>query len=503
MATNIPRTLKSAQQLLRQGQIRVSDIIDQAYSNIQSKSHLNAFVNVQDKQKHAQQIEESQKRYSEGKQLSDIDGLPIAIKHTFIFQGFTPNIDATVIRKLKQNGAIIVGKTNMDEFGMGSLGMYGYNDKKITRNPIDEEYIAGGSSSGSAVATKSGYSLGTDTGGSVSYPAHCCGLYSMKPSYGRLSRFGQILYSSSNDVIGPMTNSSDDLESLFDIMQGEDSNDSNCINFSNISKIRHQDRLTKNPENISLQNLRVGIVQEFDIAELDNRNRTIQDNLKSILKDQGAQLINVQIPLIKYALPFYFTLVPAEASSNLSRYDGIKYGYQIPIGSQANTSAKQDLFDYIERVRSEAFGINVKRRVLLGNFLLSSRFEDYNEKVIESQRVRRLLIQQYCKVMEENQLDIIISPVSIGIEPPKINDILNDNKGAQKNPVFEYKMDYFTALPNCLGIPAITMPVQECKTYKFPSSFMIQGYFGEDYHLLKIAKELDSLLRINKLNVEI
>ena len=162
---------------------------------------------------------------------------------------------------------------------------------------------------------------------------------------------------------------------------------------------------------------------------------------------------------------------------------------------------KQELFDYIERVKSEAFGINVKRRVILGNFLLSSRFEDFNEKVIEAQKIRRLLIDQYCKVFEEKNLDFIISPVAIGELPPKINDIINQKE--KKNPVYEYKMDYYTALPNCTGTPAITIPVTESNSQygEFPSSFKIQGYFGEDYHLLKIAQEIESALTKEKMNV--
>ena len=201
----------------------------------------------------------------------------------------------------------------------------------------------------------------------------------------------------------------------------------------------------------------------------------MQEELARILADRGAQLIPVSMPLVMYALPFYFTLVPSEASSNLSRYDGLKYGYQLDFTNLqkegGDSKKKQELFDYIERIKSEAFGINVKRRVILGNFLLSSRFEDFNEKVIEAQKIRRLIIDEYCKVFEGNKLDLILSPVALG-EAPKIEDVLNQTE--KKNPVYEYKMDYYTAFPNCTGTPAITMPVQERGSKaEFPTSFKL------------------------------
>ena len=179
-------------------------------------------------------------------------------------------------------------------------------------------------------------------------------------------------------------------------MEGEDVNDSNCINFKGISKIRDSSRLSPSDASTSLKGLKVGIVKEFDIEELDPRNREMQEELGKLFSDRGAQLVPVSMPLVMYALPFYFTLVPSEASSNLSRYDGLKYGYQLDFTnlqkSGGDPKKKQELFDYIERIKSEAFGINVKRRVILGNFLLSSRFEDFNEKVIEAQKIRRLII---------------------------------------------------------------------------------------------------------------
>ncbi|TNV79929.1 hypothetical protein FGO68_gene2537 [Halteria grandinella] len=517
---SLPITLTQAHTFAKEGSIKIQSLVEKSLHQIQSRENLNSFVNVRSQEELYREAEQSQERYDSGKPLSSIDGLPIAIKDNIfvkdmectassnILKGFRAPIDATVIKRLKAKGALIVGKTNMDEFGMGSLGMYGYDEKKIIKNPINEEYFAGGSSAGSAAAVRAEQalaSLGTDTGGSVSYPAHCCGLYSLKPSYGRLSRFGQILYSSSNDVIGPMARTTDDLHSLFSIMEGEDVNDSNCINFQTISKIRNKERLSESRVEGSLKGVRVGIVQEFDIEELDGRNRNMQEELKKLLKDRGAELVDVSLPLVKYALPFYFTLVPSEASSNLSRYDGLKYGHQFDFNasqSSAQGKTKTELFDYIERVRSEAFGINVKRRVILGNFLLSSRFEDFNEKVIDAQKIRRLIIEEYCSVFEKGNIDMIISPVVIGERPPKISDVIGQSE--KKNPVYEYKMDYYTAYPNATGTPAITIPVQEAdqRYGEFPTSFKIQGCFGEDYHLLRIAKQIEKALKEAKMNFQ-
>ena len=221
-------------------------------------------------------------------------------------------------------------------------------------------------------------------------------------------------------------------------------------------------------------------MDEFNIEELDERNRTIQREFLLALKDQGAVLKRVSVPLVKYMLPLYYSLIPSEAATNLSRYDGIKYGHQ------PDFLPNEDLMEYVERVRSETFGPNVKRRVVLGNFLLSSKFESFNEKVRRAQKIRRLLITQWCTMMECNDIDIVVSPTTIGEEPPLIRDL----QTAKPDPVKEFKMDYFTAFPNTLGIPSVTLPVHQ-DSYKMPSSVKLHSYFGEDYHLLRAAKQIE------------
>ena len=287
-----------------------------------------------------------------------------------------------------------------------------------------------------------------------------------------------------------------------DIIQGPDQHDSNCVDFRNIGKIRYLDRLVNRDLEAPgiLDGLRVGVLDEFNIDELDDRNREIQRMFIQMLKDRGAIIKRISVPLMKYCLPFYFTVVPSEAATNLSRFDGLKYGHQ------PDFLEGEDLMEYIERVRSDTLGLNVKRRVVLGKFLLSSKFEKYNDKVKTAQKVRSLFISQWCEQMEKNDIDVVISPTAIGEEPPLISNFTNKPAGSKTlNPVYEFKSDYYTAFPNSLGIPSITLPIQETwgkdpktgertSAYKFPSSVKICTYFGEDYHLLRIARQMEIMI---------
>lgn len=218
-----------------------------------------------------------------------------------------------------------------------------------------------------------------------------------------------------------------------------------------------------------------------------------------MLIDRGAVIKRISVPIMKYCLPFYFTLIPSEAATNLSRFDGLKYGHQ------PDFLKNEDLIEYIERVRTTTFGLNVKRRVVLGNFLLSSKFEQFNEKVRTAQKVRRMFITQWCEQMEKNDIDVVISPTAIEEEPPIIADFYKPKESKTANPVYEFKMDYFTAFPNSLGIPSMTLPIQETwgkdpktgervSAYKFPSSVKICTYYGEDYHLLRIARQMEIMI---------
>jgi aspartyl-tRNA(Asn)/glutamyl-tRNA(Gln) amidotransferase subunit A len=509
------RTIKQAARLMKGNVFTSPDLIEACYENINNLKRLNGYVSVRPIEEALREAEESQKRIEKNMPLSPIDGVPIAVKDNIltagmectassnILKGFRSPIDSTAVHRLRDAGAIVVGMANMDEMGMGSFGMYGANGTMV-RNPIDEDHFCGGSSAGSACVTKSYQclgSLGTDTGGSVNYPAHCTGLFSMKPSFGRISRFGQILYSSSNETTGPFAHSMNDVHTFFDIMQGKDQHDSSCVDFTKLHTIRDIERVTNREIDSPgiLEGLRVGVLDEFNIEELDDRNRNIQELVIQMLKDQGAIIKRMQVPLMKYCLPFYFTLIPSEAATNLQRFDGLKYG------AQPDFEEGEDLHEYITRVRSENFGINVKRRAMLGNFLLSSKFEDYNEKVAIAQKVRRMLIEQWNTEMLSKDIDIVISPTTIGEEPTRIADVVGGTKKKNRNPVYEFKMDYFSAFPNSLGIPGVTIPIQETwgrdpktglrtSAYKFPGSVKVHALFGEDYHLLRIAKQMEIMV---------
>lgn len=249
------RTMGEAHRLLRSGSLSCVELLHQVWEQIQANQRLNGLVSVRDLGQLEQEAAEADERYKRGTPLSPLDGIPLSIKDNMLQQGvetsaaskslegFVSPFDSTTVRRLRDHGAILVGSANMDEFGMGSYGLYGKNGS-IVRNPIDEEYVAGGSSAGSACTVKSYQcygSIGTDTGGSIGMPAHNCGLFGFKPSYGRVSRFGQILYSSSTDVNGPLCHSSEDIFHMFKAISGKDVNDSNCVDFSDLAPHAYRD----------------------------------------------------------------------------------------------------------------------------------------------------------------------------------------------------------------------------------------------------------------------
>jgi len=251
-----------------------------------------------------------------------------------------------------------------------------------------------------------------------------------------------------------MAHSVADIHSIFDAIQGPCEHDSNSVDFTKIGKIRDMSRITDTSliKPGMLNGLRVGVLDEFNISEMDPRNQKVQRQFIEMLKDRGAVIKRVSVPFMRYVLPFYFTLIPAEAATNLSRFDGLKYG------AQPDFREGEDLREYVERVRSEGFGLNVKRRVMLGNYLLSDKA---NDKILQAQKIRRMFIMEWCQMMEKNAIDVIISPTAIRDMPPLVENKSASTKTSTRNPVYEFKSDYFTAFPNTLGIPSMTLPVQE------------------------------------------
>ncbi len=399
------------------------------------------WLNSEEALKQARQSDERRKL---SRSLGPLDGVPIAIKDMIlsrdfpataasrILEGFVPPYDATVVKKLREGGAVIVGKANQDEFAMGSSNeSSGY---KICRNPWDLSHTPGGSSGGSAAAVSAGMcyaSLGTDTGGSIRQPAAYCGLVGIKPSYGRVSRFGVIAFASSLDQVGPFAKSVGDCATMLSAIAGHDENDSTSVN-------------TPVPDykrdiNLDLRGKKIGIPKEYFGQGISDSVKKAVDHSISILKDSGASLVDISLPHTKYAVATYYIIATAEASSNLSRYDGIRFG--------PRRGDTKDLSSLYEKTRGELFGAEVKRRIILGTYVLSSGY--YDAYYLRAQQVRRLFADDFNKAFQ--QVDVIISPTTPSTAF-KIGAKIDD-------PLAMYLNDIYTISANLAGICGISVPV--------------------------------------------
>ncbi len=368
------------------------------------------------------------------------EGVPIAIKDNIqvdgwevtcaskILQGYVAPYDATVIAKLRAAGLVPYGRTNMDEFAMGSTTESSYYGK--TFNPHDPNRVPGGSSGGSAAAVAAGIAiaaLGSDTGGSIRQPAAFCGIVGMKPTYGRVSRYGLAAYGSSLDQIGPMTQNVEDAAILYNIIAGFDPKDSTCAQ-------KEHTPITPDPD----RKLTIGIVPNY-IKDASAAVQKAYDKAIAALKAAGHEIVEVQLMDAKYDIAAYYITAMAEASTNLSRYDGVRYGRRVEAGG---------LKDMYRATRSEGFGEEVKRRILLGTFVLSSGY--YDAYYIKAQRARHVIKEEYAKVFEK--VDLILSPVA--------PDVAYEF-GAMKTPLEMYLSDVYTIGVNLAGLPAISLPVDE------------------------------------------
>lgn len=350
-----------------------------------------------------------------------------------ILEGFRPYYDSTVWSKLKSQGAVMLGKTNMDEFAMGSTSETSCYGAPL--NPRNVNHVTGGSSGGGAsavCANLAAYALGSDTGGSVRQPASFCGIVGLKPTYGAVSRYGLIAYGSSLDQIGVLANSVKDTATVFDAISGVDANDQTSVDFSfgNISDSLGQSEV---------KGLRIGIAKEY----FEGINPELKDAIDSAVKffeDNGAEIIDISLPVLKQALPVYYIIACAEASSNLGRYDGIRYGYR--------TENFNDVEEMILKTRTEGFGDEVKRRIMLGTYVLSSGYYDaYYKKAC---LLRENLIADFDEIF--NTCDVLIAPTAPNTAFP-----LNFT-GA--SPVDMYLSDIATVPINITGVPAISVPIK-------------------------------------------
>lgn len=430
-------------EMLINREISAQDITEAVFSRInQVEGQLRSYVRTTEDLAY-QQAEEVDKKLQRGEKISPLEGIPIAVKDNICTKGihttcsskmledFIPPYDATVIERLREHSAIIVGKTNMDEFAMGSStessAFY------PTKNPWDLDRVPGGSSGGSAAAVAADetiVALGTDTGGSIRQPASYCGVVGLKPTYGAVSRYGVAAYASSLDQVGTVTKDVTDCALVMNAIAGYDHNDSTSFN-------RDKEDYTKALIN-NVKGLKIGIPKEYFVEGLDPEVEKIIRSSIDLLNSLGAQCEQVNLPHTKYALPTYCIVAMAEASANLARYDGIRYGHRA-------VEAK-DLLELYKKSRSEGFGDEVKRRIMLGTYALSSGY--YEAYYLKAQKVRTLIKRDFDQIFK--QVDLLLSPVTPDIAF-RFGERIDD-------PLKMYLTDLLTIPANLAGIPGISIP---------------------------------------------
>lgn len=396
-----------------------------------------------DKEKVLKQAEDVQAKIDSGELDGPLAGVPVAIKDNMctkdmlttcaskILNNFVPTFSAEAVEKLEKAGAVIIGKTNMDEFAMGSTtetSAYG-----VTKNPCNPEYVPGGSSGGSAAAVAAKecfYALGSDTGGSIRQPAGYCGVVGMKPTYSTVSRYGLIAYGSSLDQIGPLCKDVTDCATILEVISGHDTKDSTSIQ-------RDDTDFTSALVN-DVKGMRIGIPRDYFGDGLDDEVKKTVLEAAEVLKRKGAIVEEFDLSLVEYAVPAYYTIAAAEASSNLERFDGIKYGYR--------TEEFTDLHNMYKKTRSEGFGTEVKRRIMLGSFVLSSGY--YDAYYLKALRVKALIKKAFDDAFAK--YDVILGPVA-PTTAPKLGESLSD-------PLKMYLGDIYTISVNLAGLPGISIP---------------------------------------------
>ncbi|MCL2101538.1 MAG: Asp-tRNA(Asn)/Glu-tRNA(Gln) amidotransferase subunit GatA [Fibromonadales bacterium] len=464
-------------QAIREKKLTVVEVVS-AYLDAVKKidEKINAFlcINAEYALSKAREI---QKKLDAGEELSKLAGVPIAIKDNIstkgfkttcaskILDGFEPIYDATVIEKLEAAGLIIIGKLNMDEFAMGGsseTGAFG-----AVRNPWDISRVAGGSSGGSAAAVAAGalpLSLGTDTGGSIRQPCAFCGVSGIKPTYGAISRYGLVAYASSLDQIGPIGRSIEECAALLEIISGEDNKDATCV-------MQKPFAFTERFKN-KLNGIKIGLPTNYFEKGIDNGVKNAVLAAAKTFKEAGASVIEFNMPFTEYMVPSYYIIASAEASSNLSRYDGVKYGYRSKNAVTLNEVYRMS--------RNEGFGLEVKRRIMLGSFVLSSGYYDaYYKKASDA---RSLIKSAYEKLFE--QFDMILSPVA-PTTAYKLGENIDD-------PMKMYMGDIYTVSINLAGLPALSIPCG-FDEQGLPVGLQLTGNAYSEATLINAAREYQSI----------
>ena len=464
-------TIRQAHEGLKKGEFTSVDLT-KAYLEKIKKSDLNSFLSF-DADFALNQAKNADVKIKSGEEFGMLMGIPCAIKDAIMVEGqkctsaskilenYVAPYSATVVQKLWESGAVILGKTNLDEFAMGGSGensAFG-----VTKNPHDKTRVAGGSSSGSAAsvaASEACFSLGSDTGGSIRLPASFCGIVGLKPTYGAVSRYGLIAFGSSLDQIGPMAKTVEDAKIIFQAISGKDKMDATSTDY-------------KFEENkVGLKGLKIGVPKEYFVKGIDPEVEKIIRNAIKKAEEAGAKIVEISLPSVEFALACYYIIAPCEASANLARFDGIRYG----LSEQDGT-----LLDVYLKSKGHGFGDEVKRRIMIGTYALSSGYYDAYYK--KAQEVREFIKQDFAKAF--SKVDLIFCPVS-PVPAIKIGEKTDD-------PLSMYLMDIYTVSVNMAGIPAISMPAG--KMGKLPVGLQIIGNHFEENKILSVAEEMEKLLK--------
>jgi len=461
-------TIKQAHQGLKSKKFSALELTEACLNRIKERNkEINSFLTITEELA-LNQAKRADNKISNKEEISILEGIPMAVKDAILVEGircttgskilenYIAPYDATIIKRLRKAGAVIVGKTNQDEFTMGASGENSAFGP--TKNPYDLTRVPGGSSSGSAAAVADNqaiFALGTDTGGSIRQPASLCGIVGLRSTYGRVSRYGLMAHASSLDQIGPMTKTVEDTKLVFDFIKGKDEKDSTSLSSHSESA----------DEESNIKDLKIGIPKEYFVEGLDPQVEKIIKKAIDKYQEMGAKIIQVSLPHTEYAIPCYYIIVPAETSSNLARYDGIKYGL---------FQKGQDLLAGYLKTRQQGFGPEVRRRIMIGTYVLSAGY--YDAYYLKAQKVRTLIKQDFDKVFEK--VDVLMTPTS-PTPAFKIGEKATD-------PVSMYLADVYTVAAPLAGIPAVSIPVGNVG--KLPVGLQIMGNQFDDHKILKVAQ---------------
>ena len=479
MTDVIDLTLNELANKIKSKEISSTEVTSAYVERSKSSKKLNTYI----EETFEQALKNAKKFDSKPNFEKKLPGIPLAVKDLFcthnvrttasskILENFIPTYESTVTQNLWDAGAILLGKLNCDEFAMGSSNETSYFGNVIS--PIDNNLVPGGSSGGSASALAAKLTpatIGTDTGGSIRQPASFTGTVGLKPTYGSCSRYGIVAFASSLDQAGPMTRNVKDCALLLEVMSSFDQKDSTSIDFK---RPNYSLELNKN-----IKGKKIGIPKEYRVDGMPSEIEKLWEKGKEFLKECGAEIVDISLPHTNYALPTYYIVAPAEASSNLARYDGVKYGFR---------AEGENLIDMYEKTRSQGFGDEVKRRIMIGTYVLSSGY--YDAYYLKAQKVRMLIKNDFDEAF--NKVDAILTP-STPSSAFKIGDKTDD-------PVSMYLNDIFTVPVNLAGLPGISIPAGIDKN-KYPLGLQIIGKPFDEQGILNIAYSMEEKINF-KLNI--